>query len=110
MHMYHEYESVYESGFNAFELWFSANISKITKPTFLQICRSYCYGNSEILVETVLLVLIWYMPIVSTAKHPGFYSLLPNFAEQFFVNIFVTRCRSQIGCQKNSKINGKSPL
>ena len=23
--------------------WFSANISKITKPTVLQLCRSYCY-------------------------------------------------------------------
>ncbi len=32
--------------------WFSANISKITKPTVLQLCRSYCYGNSEIWIES----------------------------------------------------------
>ena len=33
--------------------WFSANISQITKPTVLQLCKSYCYGNSEIWVESV---------------------------------------------------------
>ena len=43
----------------------------------MQLCRSYCYVNCEIWVESVSLglnwkVLIWYMPIAPNAKYADY--------------------------------------
>ncbi len=65
--------------------WFSANISKIFKPTVLQLCRSYCYEKTNQIHPKVIWQTFNGMPWVNSNKAGFYFKVVPESYHRYFL-------------------------